>query len=961
MILDTSQYEQALRSIVGMTSSSAKKNEKAFKDTSDSVDETTDKLKNQKKEVNGLANAFQALGGIIGSAAIIGGMKSVVMEAAKFETVKTSFEVLTGSVSTATKLLKELDNISLTTPFTPQQIQGAGKTLLAFGFNVSEVGDTIKMLGDVSAGTGKDLSEMAVIFGQIKGAGQLMGQDLMQLINAGFNPLQVMSQKTGKSMAELKKEMSAGKITYEQVAQAFKDATSEGGMFNNMMEKQSQTLEGLLSTADGSFAELKKLIGEEFTPIIKSLTSALIGVINSIINFKKENPALFKTIVQLTAGMAGLLAVIIGGSGLIASVKMVIPVIKTLGLTFQMSLGPIGLVAAAVTGLAGAYLLLRNRAEEARKAQARSIAEQSVNNQNIDQQLKRFNQLVKASDNVQTVSAKQRESIINDLVSAGLKLEQAQSFFHAGDTIRENGKWVQSYNLRKDAIKAYREELLRLKESEKQVQEVSPVAPSGGVGGLRRGPETEPMVMVGSYNAKLAELEARYQTLTQERDNYVVHGSDAWNDYTEEIEQTEFQLKKLKEEMQANAGMFEPLTKAFEDFGLKASKILKAILGGTSELINGYSNMLNTMAQAEQQKFQNTQQQIGTVMEYGTAIVDRELQNRLKLFEAEIDALQSQKDELIRIEREYQMRRDEMRNEEIAKIRAKIEEEYQLEAERLQREYELDLKNQDQNMASEEQRRFNQQRLQEEHLQTLNDLRKRYNEMTEQEIRQLTETMSEEDRVRSESHKTELEAMAENEKRIQAEMNKAKEDADKEKMQLEKKMRRFEWVQGKDAFEAGKQAQMASIQIQMAQGLMSAAVAGALLAATVPVIGWVLGPALGIALAAMVASAGMASLSAVGASQYPPPPATAFAQGGLVTGGMPNKDSVPAMLMPGELVVPKQNFEEVVGSVSDNRSGMKTVNITGNNFYGIENPMDFVEQVKEILLEDSRMAVGAFA
>ena len=199
--------------------------------------------------------------------------------AAQFEQIKVAFTTMTGSAEKAKALISELNEFSKNTPFSPDQVNKAAKTLLAFGFAAKDVKGTLKLLGDVSAGTGKDLSEMAVIFGQIKGAGRLMGGDLLQLINAGFNPLQVISDKTGKSMKQLKEEMSKGLITFNQVEGAFKDATSEGGIFFNMMEKQSKTLDGKLSTLKGNindlFLQFGNLLLPELTIVVEGMDEAI--------------------------------------------------------------------------------------------------------------------------------------------------------------------------------------------------------------------------------------------------------------------------------------------------------------------------------------------------------------------------------------------------------------------------------------------------------------------------------------------------------------------------------------------------------------------------------------------------------------------------------------------------------------------------------------------------------------
>lgn len=230
-----------------------------------------------------LLGALPAMGAFVGIAGL--GMigKSIVSLGAQMEQTRIAFATfLRGDEQAANGLLNQLNQFANATPFTNQQVIKASRTLLAFGFAANEVQPTLKMLGDISAGTGKDLSELGVIFGQIKGAGRLMGQDLLQLINAGFNPLQVMSEKTGKSVSVLKDEMSKGAISFEMVKDAFKSATSEGGLFFNLMQKQSKSLSGLFSTMQGKIELIGIKIGESMGGGLKTIVSAGIGVVNFI-------------------------------------------------------------------------------------------------------------------------------------------------------------------------------------------------------------------------------------------------------------------------------------------------------------------------------------------------------------------------------------------------------------------------------------------------------------------------------------------------------------------------------------------------------------------------------------------------------------------------------------------------------------------------------------------------------
>jgi tape measure domain-containing protein len=237
------------------------------------------KFKNALNKPVGLGKISAGLAGI--GAGLVAAVAKSVKLAAAFEQTKIAFNTMLGDSTKGSAMLDELIEFSKKTHFTPEQTLKAGKTLLAFGFEAKDVSKTLRVLGDVSAGTGKNLAELAVIFGQIKGAGRLMGQDLQQLISAGFNPLNIISQKTGKSMFELRKDMEKGLISFDQVSDAFSTATSEGGLFFNLMEKQSQSLSGKLSTLQGSIEQLAIGFGNVLMPIIKPLTEEMIGFAES--------------------------------------------------------------------------------------------------------------------------------------------------------------------------------------------------------------------------------------------------------------------------------------------------------------------------------------------------------------------------------------------------------------------------------------------------------------------------------------------------------------------------------------------------------------------------------------------------------------------------------------------------------------------------------------------------------
>lgn len=198
----------------------------------------------------------------------------------QLETTRIQFGTFLGSVERGNALLDELSTFANFTPFSNEKVNASARSLLSFGLAGENIIPTLKTLGDISAGTGKDLTELAIIYGQIKSTGRLLGQDLLQLINAGFNPLQEISRTTGKSVSDLKDEMSKGLISFEQVEAAFKSATSEGGLFVNLTEKLSNSFEGKLSTALGKGRFLLQQIGEKILPAVNKVLDGMISLID---------------------------------------------------------------------------------------------------------------------------------------------------------------------------------------------------------------------------------------------------------------------------------------------------------------------------------------------------------------------------------------------------------------------------------------------------------------------------------------------------------------------------------------------------------------------------------------------------------------------------------------------------------------------------------------------------------
>lgn len=231
----------------------------------------------------GLVNRFAApLSGVFGAIKLKDLAVDAIKTAGAFEQLGTSFSVMTGSQQIGEQLTNELIKLANVTPMTTKGLAQNAQMLLSFGESVDNIIPDLKLLGNVSGGNAQRMQSLTLAFSQAGSMGKLMGQDLLQMVNAGFNPLEAISKRTGKSVGQLRAEMEEGKITFNMVRQAMKDATSEGGRFFGLMEKQAETLDGKLSTLADTWEQVSNNIGKLFIPAAKDATDWSIKLGNAI-------------------------------------------------------------------------------------------------------------------------------------------------------------------------------------------------------------------------------------------------------------------------------------------------------------------------------------------------------------------------------------------------------------------------------------------------------------------------------------------------------------------------------------------------------------------------------------------------------------------------------------------------------------------------------------------------------
>jgi tape measure domain-containing protein len=240
--------------------------------------------------LGGAKGLLGAAGLALGAGALIssgtGLVSDSINKSLERQQVQTSFNVLTGNKDTGEKLTADLVKLQKDTILGSEVFSNA-QTMMGYGIKAEDILPNMKMLGDVSMGDSQKLGSLTLAFSQVQAAGKLTGQDLLQFVNAGFNPLQSMSEKTGKSIGELRKEVEDGNISFADVKQAFIDATSEGGRFANMMEKIAETPAGKVRQLQGAWDEVKIKAGTAFMPAISmalDLANRILPLIESAID-----------------------------------------------------------------------------------------------------------------------------------------------------------------------------------------------------------------------------------------------------------------------------------------------------------------------------------------------------------------------------------------------------------------------------------------------------------------------------------------------------------------------------------------------------------------------------------------------------------------------------------------------------------------------------------------------------
>lgn len=210
----------------------------------------------------GVQMAMKIGAAVAAAGAAVGGyvLKTGIGYNQQMDDYTANMQTLLGGVDKAEAKIKELSDMAAKTPFELPTLADATQTLLAFGVKAEDSTGILKSLGDISLGNASKLETLTRSYGKMSSTGKVTLENVQMMIDAGFNPLNLIAERNHMTMESLYEALSDGKVPFDELTWAIKKATSEGGQFYNGMETASKTLTGRLSTLKENWSAFLALL-----------------------------------------------------------------------------------------------------------------------------------------------------------------------------------------------------------------------------------------------------------------------------------------------------------------------------------------------------------------------------------------------------------------------------------------------------------------------------------------------------------------------------------------------------------------------------------------------------------------------------------------------------------------------------------------------------------------------------
>ncbi|TGM35669.1 hypothetical protein EHQ75_15890 [Leptospira levettii] len=971
---------ERLNNILGNTtlgSERFKKIQEEVKRTEAIIEKASGKIAQSTKEPK---HAFEELAKLAGSAAFVAATTSMVKGAlavtGEFQKYNSVLKISLGSQAAATKAMGLLTEYAAKTPYQLNEATSGYIKLVNRGLRPTM--EEMVKLGDLAASQGKSLDQVVEA-----------ALDAMTGENERLKEFGIKAKDAGDKVSLTFKGVTQTVVKSEEAIQ--NAILAFGGMKGvaGSMAAVAETWEGQVSNLADTTDMVKKAIGDDLYGAASTGVRGIKDLLEWILRFRNENPALFRTIVQLTAGLAILIGVIAGASGIMVAVKMAIPVIQSLGVTMNLALGPIGLITGAVMALAGAFLYMKNRADEARNAAAKVAADgTNVNDaKRVIDGLSLIYTYTLARGKV--INKELADTFKNNLKEAGINQEKT-----IDSIIRKRGNGSSGkYSIDTDFIEKYRKEL----EEKDKAEEQSGKSTDKLVGRTKNHTiALQDLVktielLSKAYNkplefkADFASIEeAKEATSVLEKFGATVSEIPGSKDGKVQVS-LDIALKpgqKLNEEMQkalqkakgysevkvkaevqivnVSAGAFDPLVNAASQasdllkklFGSQLGNTIKGALSMLGEMANQAIALLQSKAQLASARSRKVTAFTDWISQYADKQDEKELARLEERINAELEALSRKNEAILAEQEEFEKRKQEIERKYSEEKNLAEDENYLAEVARLEASYNDKIAMLEQIYGDTEQYEIERLALIEELEQMKLNLANQFQNAWQDEKEKSLDDLEDEEIAKEEDWKArQLEIEAEK-KRLEEERETREKELAKVKEERDKKAALLKYRAELAAWAASKVANIAAIKMQMAMGVMNAIAAGVAMAVYGGPAGPVLGPALATALSGLILATGATSMAAV--ASEPPPMPPQFERGGFVSGLRHKDGGVNANLEGGEYVMPRtatarnfQTLEAMRNGRSLNQDQLIINQYFTNTFYEKDNYDEFKRRMNE--------------
>lgn len=360
----------------------------AFKEEAGETVEANEKMSVSLTKVLGVIGGVTALKNFV---------TELVNVRGQFQQLEISFSTMLKSKEKADKLMSELVDIAAKTPFDLQGVASSAKQMIAYGSSAENVGNELVMLGNVAAGVGSQLSEIAYLYGTLRTQGRAYAVDIRQFAGRGIPIYEELAKVLGVTKDEVSGLVKEGKVGFKEVEQAFKNMTGESGIYYNLMQEQSKSLTGQLSNLGDAWDTMLNKIGKDTQGIASAGISGLKGLIE---NYETVGKILIGLIATYGTYKTALIVVRIAQDTLTARMELAILVTKAQmiaqkALNTVMKANPYVLVATVLAGLVATMWAFHDSTTASEKAQQKFNEEQKNFANQEEERKKKIEELIR--------------------------------------------------------------------------------------------------------------------------------------------------------------------------------------------------------------------------------------------------------------------------------------------------------------------------------------------------------------------------------------------------------------------------------------------------------------------------------------------------------------------------------------------------------------------------------------